>query len=112
MKTMTEYLEMDSNIAFLIAIYKRFVMPETHDVYTSVSGGFVNAVYDWSTHNISTWDECKNDKYTGFTVYWNDNGAGEPRVERVYIPNWVMEATPKNWGHAKNLFNKYLRVVQ
>jgi len=111
MKTMMEYLEMDGSIAILIAFFNRFAMPAEASVYREVGGGFVEGVYGWADHKIGDWEISKNDKYTGFTVYPQSHEMGEVEPARVYIENWVMDIKPKNWVHAKNLFNKYLKVA-
>ena len=74
--------------------------------YSEICGGFVDGVYQWASHNLENFIECENKKYFGWTLIFNRGGE---RVEKkVYIPRWVMEISPKNWKHAKNLFNKYL----
>lgn len=105
MSTFNSYLEMDGSIAFNLAIFNRF-SDIGDSCYAEVCGGFIDGVYQWSSHNINYVSECKNQKYTGYTITFS-NG-----VERkVYIENWVLAIVPKDWTHAKNLFNKYLREV-
>jgi len=102
-KTMNDYLEMDGGIAFDIAIFNRF-SSIGDSCYSEICGGFVEGVCQWAQHNIDWVDETANAKYTGWTIHFN-GGA----IRRVYIENWVMNITPKDWGHAKNLFRKYLK---
>jgi hypothetical protein len=102
MPNFKEYLEMDGNIAFNLAIYNRF-SSIGDGVYAEICGGFIEGVYQWATHHIMSVEECQNEKYTGWTVRF------EHTERRVYIPNWVLNITPSSWKHAKNLFNKYLQ---
>jgi len=102
--TMNDYLEMDGNIGFNMAIFNRF-SSIGDSCYAGICGGFVEGVYQWATHNIYGTDESANAKYTGWTISF-ENGA----TRRVYIENWVMNTTPKDWKHAKNLFGKYLKT--
>ena len=105
MKTFNEYLEMDGNLAFNLAIYNRF-SAITDSVYAEICGGFIEGVYQWSDHNINDIVECANQKYTGWTIRFENGSEG-----KVYIENWVLNITPKDWKHAKSLFNKYLKKV-
>lgn len=105
MNTFNDFLEMDGSIAFNLAIYNRF-NNIGDNVYSEICGGFIDGVYQWSTHNIDIIDECKNSKYTGWTIHFS-NGVSR----KVYIENWVLNTIPKDWKHAKNLFNKYLNTV-
>ena len=102
--TFNDYLDMDGNIAFNIAIFNRF-SSIGDSCYSGICGGFVEGVYQWATHNISNIDESANAKYTGWTIAF-ENGS----TRRVYIENWVMETQPKDWKHSKNLFGKYLKT--
>jgi hypothetical protein len=102
--TMNDYLEMDGNIAFNTAIFNRF-SSIGDSCYSEICGGFIEGVYQWATHNIYGHIESANQKYTGWTISF-ENGA----IRRVYIENWVMDIAPKNWKHAKCLFNKYLKT--
>ena len=104
--TMNDYLEMDGNIAFNLAIFNRF-SSIGDSCYASICGGFIEGVYQWATHNIYGIDESANQKYTGWTIHF-ENGARR----RVYIENWVMNITPKDWKHAKCMFNKYLKTEE
>lgn len=104
MKSMTQFLEMDGALAFNLAIFNRFSSIGDSS-YSEICGGFIEGVYQWATHNIDDVVESKNQKYTGWTIHFGH------KVRQVYIPNWVMEIKPKNWKHAKNLFNKYLMQV-
>jgi hypothetical protein len=101
--TMNDYLEMDSNIAFKLAIFNRF-SSIGDSCYSEICGGFIEGVYQWASHNIYGIIESANKKYTGWTISF-ENGS----IRRVYIENWVMDITPKDWKHAKCLFNKYLK---
>lgn len=101
-KSLSEYLELDGNIGFNLAIFKRF-SSLGDDCYAEICGSYIDGVYQWADHNINYVDECSNDKYYGWTIHFN-NGS----IRRVYIPNWVMNIKPQDWKHAKSLFNKYL----
>jgi hypothetical protein len=103
MKTFQDYLDMDGGIAFNTAIYNRF-SSIGDSCYAEICGGFIAGVYQWADHNIDFVDYCANAKYTGYTINFN---GGTRR--RVYIENWVLDIQPKDWKHAKSLFNKYLR---
>jgi hypothetical protein len=102
-KSFQEYLEMDGSIAFNLAIYNRF-SSIGDSAYAEICGGFIEGVYQWSDHNINYVDESQNAKYYGYTIHFN-GGA----TRRVYIEQWVLNIQPKNWKHAKSLFNKYLK---
>ena len=102
MTTMQQLLEQDGHLGFNLAIHKRF-SSIGDSAYTEICGGFIEGVYQWATHNISDVIESSNDKYTGWTIHFE---GGTTR--RVYIPNWVMSIIPTGWGHAKNIFSKYL----
>jgi hypothetical protein len=106
MKSMQDYLEQDGNIGFNIAIYNRFSTIGDSS-YASICGGFIDGVYQWASHNIDSTDEVANSKYTGWIIRFSSGSEG-----RVYIPSWVMDVKPRDWKHAKNLFNKYLQVKQ
>tara|TARA_R110000765_G_scaffold230263_1_gene333700 strand:- start:53 stop:388 length:336 start_codon:yes stop_codon:yes gene_type:complete len=107
MKTsMNDYLEQDGSIAFSVAIFNR-MGAETGSGYMEL--GFIEGVYQWATHNIMSVDECKNEKYTGWTISFKVRG-GQEYSRKFYIENWVMSITPKGWSHAKNMFNKYLQT--
>jgi hypothetical protein len=103
--TMNDYLEMDGNIGFDLAIFNRF-SSIGDSCYSSICGGFIEGVSQWAQHNIYSIDECANQKYTGWTIHFENGSIG-----KVYIENWVMDIQPKNWKHAKNMFNKYLKVA-
>ena len=108
MITMDDYLQMDGRLAFNIAIYNRFSSIEDRE-YSKICGGFIEGVHQWAMHNIDDVVECQNAKYVGYTImFCNEYGYGTTE-QRVYIPQWVMNITPKNWKHARALFNKYLR---
>jgi hypothetical protein len=102
--SMSEYLEMDGSMIFNIALFNRF-SSIGDSCYREICGGFIEGAIQWATHNIYGIDESANAKYTGWTIHF-ENGA----TRRVYIENWVMNSDIKDWGHAKNLFNKYLKV--
>lgn len=108
MTTFKKYLELDGSIGFNSALYNRF-SNIGDSCYAGICGGFIDGVYQWATHNISFVSECKNEKYTGWTIRFNDNARGESIEKKVYIENWVLKLEPKDWKHAKNLFSKYLR---
>jgi hypothetical protein len=105
MATMQQFLEMDGNIGFNLAIYNRF-STIGDSVYAEICGGFIDGVYQWANHNIDDVSEVSNAKYVGWIIQFS-NGA----ERKVYIPHWVMDKQPVDWKHAKNLFNKYLRVA-
>lgn len=102
-KSMAAYLEKDGNLGFFLAVYNRF-STIGDSAYLEICGGLIEGVYQWSQHNISSVNDCKNSKYHGWSIHFCSGS-----IRRVYIPNWVMEIQPKDWKHAKALFNKYLR---
>jgi len=102
--TMDDYLLMDGKIAFDIALFNRF-STIGDSCYSSICGGFIDGVYQWASHNIDSYIESANKKYTGWTILFS-NGS----IRRVYIENWVMDAKIKDWKHAKSLFNTYLKT--
>jgi hypothetical protein len=107
-KTMNDYLEIDGGIIFNIALYNRFSSIED-SCYAEICGSYIEGVYQWATHNIQDVNEVANHKYHGWVVTL---GSGYETCERkVYIPNWVMNVKPKNFKHAKALFNKFLLQV-
>jgi hypothetical protein len=102
-KTFNDYLNMDGGIAFNLAIYNRF-SNIGDSVYSEICGGFIDGVYQWADHNIDYVVDSENEKYHGYTIHFT-NGT----IRRVYIENWVLNIVPKDWKHAKALFNKYLK---
>jgi len=107
-KTMSDFLEMDGNIAFNLAVYNRFSSIGDSS-YADICGGFIEGVYQWADHNICDVTESENAKYIGYTIAFNDNSGYGQVLRRVYIEKWVMNIMPKNWKHAKSLFNKFLK---
>jgi hypothetical protein len=105
MKNFNDYLEMDGHLAFNLAIYNRF-SSITDSAYADICGGFIEGVHQWATHNIDDVIESANQKYTGWTICFENGNEG-----KVYIENWVLNIEPKNWKHAKALFSKYLKVA-
>ena len=97
------YLELDGSIALKIAIYNRFNQIGD-SCYAEICGGFIDGVYQWADHNIYDINESYNKKYTGYTITFSNNST-----KRVYIENWVLNIEPKDWKHAKSLFDKYLK---
>jgi len=102
-KTFNDYLQMDGGLAFNLAIYNRF-STIGDSVYSEICGGFIDGVYQWVDHNIEYVMDSDNQKYHGYTITFT-NGI----IRRVYIENWVLNIQPKDWKHAKALFNKYLK---
>ncbi len=100
--SLAAYIKKDGNIGFNLAVYNRF-SSIGDSFYSEICGGFIEGVYQWATHNIDSVIESKNSKYFGWSITFQ-SGA----VRRVYIPVWVMNVKPKDWKHAKSLFNKYL----
>ncbi len=100
---MKKFIDLDGGIIFNLAIFNRF-SSIGDSCYSDICGGFIEGVYQWSSHNIEYVDECGNDKFIGWTITFT-NGA----TRRVYIEKWVMNITPKNFKHAKCMFNKYLK---
>lgn len=98
-------LEEDGHLAFNLAIYNRFNQIGDQ-VYSEICGGFIEGVYQWATHNIEDVNRCENEKYIGWTITF-ESGA----ERKVFIERRILNIEPKNWKHAKNLFNKYLRQV-
>jgi hypothetical protein len=107
-KTMSDFLEMDGNIAFNLAVYNRFSSIED-SCYSEICGGFIEGVYQWADHNICDVTQSENAKYIGYTIAFNDNSGYGQVLRRVYIERWVMNIVPKNWKHAKSMFNKFLK---
>jgi hypothetical protein len=107
-KTMNDYLKMDGGIIFNIALYNRF-SSIGDSCYSEICGSYIDGVYQWAIHNIESVDEVKNHKYHGWIV--NFGSEYETCERKVYIPNWVMDVKPKNFKHAKALFNKFLLQV-
>jgi hypothetical protein len=107
-KTMSEFLGMDGDIAFNMAIYNRFSSIDDSS-YTEICGSFIDGVYQWADHNIYNVTQSENAKYIGYTIAFNDNCGYGQVLRRVYIEKWVMNIMPKDWKHAKSLFNKFLK---
>lgn len=105
---MSDFLEMDGNIAFNLAIYNRFSSIGDSS-YSEICGGFIEGVYEWANHNICGVTKSENAKYIGYTIIFNDDYGYGQVLRRVYIERWVMNIVPKNWGHAKSMFNKFLK---
>lgn len=102
--TFNDYLQKDGQIAVSIALFNRF--SDIGDKsYIEICGGFIEGVYQWATHNITTVEWCFDEKNTYLIVDF-ENGTSK----QVYISNNILSITPSNWLHAKNLFNKYLKV--
>lgn len=101
--SMDDYIQMDSSTILKIALFNRF-SSIGDSCYSEICGGFIEGVHQWSQHNISWIHETANQKYTGWTIHF-ENGA----TRRVYIENWVMDSNPKDYKHAKNLFKKFLK---
>lgn len=108
LKSMNDYLQMDGGIIFNMALYNRY--STIGDLaYDEICGNRIEAIYQWADHNIQDVNEVANHKYTGWIVTFS---SGYESCERkVYIPNWVMDIMPKDFKHAKALFNKYLMQV-
>jgi hypothetical protein len=102
-KTFKDYLEMDGGLAFNLAIYNRF-STISDSVYSEICGSFIEGVYQWVDHNIEYVMDSENQKYSGYTITFASG-----IIRRVYIENWVLNIQPKDWKHAKALFNKYLK---
>jgi hypothetical protein len=101
--TMDQYISMDDSTILKIALFNRF-SSIGDSCYSEICGGFLEGVHQWSQHNIDWIHETANQKYTGWTIHF-ENGA----TRRVYIENWVMDKEPKDYKHAKNLFTKFLK---
>jgi len=102
---MDYYLNQDGGIGFNIAFFNRFASIGD-SCYTDICGSFIEGVYVWADHNIESVDESHNAKYIGYTLRAND---GTER--RCYIERRIMEIMPTDWKHAKNLFNKFLKIA-
>lgn len=105
MTTFENLLEQDGHLAFNLAVYNRF-STIGDSCYSEICGGFIEGVYQWATHNITYVERTENAKYVGWVLAF-DNGA----ERKIYIEKRILNITPKSWGHAKNLFNKYLKHV-
>ena len=101
-KDLNYYLSLDGGIIFNVAIYNRF-SSIGDSCYADICGGFIEGVYQWTTHNVEYVDSVFNSKYQGWVITFNGG-----TVRRIYIPIWVMNVEPKDFKHAKNLFGKYL----
>ena len=107
MKNLKEYLELDGGLILKMAIYNRF-SSIGDNCYSEICGGYVMGVYQWADHNLYNIDECSNEKYTGWKLELGYNGDAE---RKIFIENWVLDIVPKDFKHAKNLFNKYLKAL-
>jgi len=108
MKKANEYLNQDGQLILNLAAYNHF-SNITDSVYSEICGGFIEGVYQWATHNIDSFDQCRNEKFTGWTIQFNN---GQER--KIYIENRILDFISnkcKGWGHAKNVFNKYVKEV-
>lgn len=103
--TMMDMIFSDSDMAFKIVMFNRLRGMNT-DAYFEIGGSWIEGVMLWAEHTLESIVHSENHKYHGWTVML-ENG----NIVRVVVPRWVMEVTPKGWQHAKNLFNKYLRIV-
>ena len=73
--------------------------------YSSISGSFIDGIYQWMTHYVDGWNEVSNKKYTGYVLY------AKGKEYKFVIENYFMDLQVKDWKHAKNMFHKYLRTV-
>ena len=101
----------NGNLMFLIGA-KVFLPSDigSTETYASVCGGAYEGLYQWATHNINDIIQSENKKYMGWTIIT----VGElfDNTTKVYIPKWVLNIEIGNgWGHANNLFKKYLKVA-
>jgi len=109
MKKASEYLNQDGRLILNLAIYNHF-SNIGDSVYSEICGGFIEGVYQWATHNIDDITECKNDKFTGWTISF----CGGEIERKIYIENRILDFISdkcKGWGHAKNVFIKYVKEV-
>ena len=93
---MSDFLGMDGNIAFNMAIYNRFSSIGDSS-YAEICGSFIEGVHQWADHNIYDVTESENAKYIGYTIAFNDNSGYGQVLRRVYIERWVMNIMPKDW---------------
>jgi hypothetical protein len=109
MKKASEYLNQDGQLILNLAIYNRF-SNIGDEVYSEICGGFIEGVYQWSTHNIDEINEVTNDNFTGWVISFN---GGQIR-RRIYIENRILDYISnkcKGWGHAKNVFLKHVKTA-
>ena len=106
MKQLKDYLETDDSLILKIGIATHCYGIGEAQEYAEICGSFIEGIYQWCSHSLLDVTEVSNKKYTGW-VCRVDFGSYEKDV-KIYIPNWVMEASVKDFKHAKNLFLKYL----
>ena len=70
------------------------------------------AMGEWENDCLGSFNEVSNAKYTGWEVRVSGNYDSYVRVVKPYIPNWVLKVEVKDYRHAKNLFNKYLKYAK
>jgi hypothetical protein len=95
----------DMQLALNIALFNR-LRGETDTSYFEICGGFIEGVQQWAQHNIASTYSCQNHKYFGWTIEL-ENGT----IKRAICPINIMKTSPNNWDHAKNLLNKYMKMV-
>ena len=80
----------------------------TDGIYYSLA----EAMGEWERDCLNDFKEVSNEKYIGWEVNVSGNYDSTERVVKPYLPIWIMGAKVKNYKHAKNLFNKYLRFAE
>ena len=108
MKTLAYFLEMDGQGLLKLAFFNVLGSYE----YVEICGSRLDASHQWCDHNVIDIEEKSNSKYVGWVVHRYDEcgiGCGEVN-HKFYVPSWLLEVKVKDWKHAKNLFNKYIRM--
>ena len=122
MKSVKEYLyeEWDENsgriikksilntIAYIIGSYQN---------YDGIDGPYM-AVYEYWDHNVMHLSLSENEKWFGYEITPSEDHMDyvvklfNRDSIRLVVPMWIMNLAAKNENHARNLFNKYLKVVK
>ena len=86
----------------------------SYNSYDDIEGAYM-AVYSYWSHNVEQFNEVENHKWVGYEINvdyereeWLMRNYGVNSIKLV-VPQWVMNIEAKNFRHASNLFNKYLR---
>jgi len=88
----------------------------SYQSYADIEGLYM-AVYTYWEHNVMSMTISENDKWVGYELIldnektdWLLENIGKDTV-RLIVPQWVMKLSCKDENHAKNLFNKYLKLI-
>ena len=102
-----EYLNSDGQMILAI-IAKSFFGNIGDNDYAEICGSWIEGVMQWFWHNIDYIETATNANYTAFKFVFGDD-CGISKERAVFIQNWVLNIEPKNWGHTKALFKKYVK---